>query len=75
MDELKKLIVEEVHTYYNPNRNQLRRPSARNVLTDPSVLQQASNNTQAEQPYIDGGNAMNVDRDLEKELSGEVNRA
>ena len=54
MEELKRLIMEEINTYYNPNRSHLKRQTSRHVLTDSSTLGQATQNKVAEQPYVDG---------------------
>jgi len=70
MEDLKRLILDEINTYYNPNYSHMRRTSSRHVLTDSSTLQQATHNSRNEQPYMENGSRMDVDQELERELAG-----
>jgi mitogen-activated protein kinase 7 len=68
IDELRKLIVDEITTYYTPHRSHLRRQTNRVVNTDPSVLSEAEKLKEAEKAMAQAQNDMQVDNELEKEL-------
>lgn len=72
IDELKKLIQEEINTYYSPNRGHLRRQTSRVVLTDPAILSDAEKAQQLSENQE--GQGMDVDQDLERELEHGVSR-
>jgi mitogen-activated protein kinase 7 len=72
IDELKKLIQEEINTYYSPNRGHLRRQTSRVVLTDPAILSDAEKAQQLSENQE--GQGMDVDQDLERELEHGVPR-
>ena len=66
IDDLRMLIMEEINTYYSPNRSHLRRHTSRTLLTDPEVL--ATANGATGQPPAAVPAPAHVDPDLEREL-------
>ncbi len=70
IDDLRKLILEEINTYYSPNRNHLRRQTSRTVVTDPNVLpdKQMDHAMEHQPPVVPAQQAIPADKDLEREL-------
>lgn len=71
IDDLRKLILDEINTYYNPRLSRMRRPSAQIVLTDKDSFKKG-NSYEVNEPYVDSSGNMEVDKELEKDLSGMI---